>query len=92
MKCKIAFIENNRNIFHSKLLSGKSILPQSEGVMKYLRVYKNDPMSNFREYQKWNKREFQEYKGDLEGDFLRFLGQVQRLAKEPIEIEVNFRK
>ena len=31
--------------------------------------------------------------GDLEGDFLRCLGQVQRLAKQkPLEIEVNFRK
>jgi hypothetical protein len=33
------------------------------------------------------------YEGDLEGDFLRSLGQVQRLAKEnPIDIEVDFRK
>ena len=31
--------------------------------------------------------------GDLEADFLRFLGKVQKLAKEkPLEIEVNFRK
>jgi hypothetical protein len=50
-------------------------------------------MNNFREYQKWNKREVQEYNGDLETDFLKFLGQVQRLAKEqPVEIEVDFRK
>ena len=53
----------------------------------------DDPMNNFREYQKWNKRKVQEYDGDLEGDFLKFLGQVQRLAKEqPVEIEVDFRK
>jgi len=42
----------------------------------------NDPMNNFREYQKWNRREVQEYKGDLEKDFLKFLGQAQKLAKE----------
>jgi hypothetical protein len=33
------------------------------------------------------------YEGDLEMDFLRFLGQVQRMAKEkPVEVEVDFRK
>jgi hypothetical protein len=33
------------------------------------------------------------YEGDLEADFLRFLGQVQRMAKEnPVEIEVDFSK
>lgn len=53
----------------------------------------DDPMNNFRDYQKWNRRELQDYKGDLEGDFLKFLGQVQRLAKEkPVEVGVNFRK
>jgi hypothetical protein len=53
----------------------------------------DDPMNNFREYQKWNSRQVQEYKGDLESDFLKFLGQVQRLAKEqPVETEVDFRK
>lgn len=33
------------------------------------------------------------YNGDLETDFLRFLGQVQRAAKEePLDVEADFRK
>jgi len=33
------------------------------------------------------------YRGDLESDFLRFLGQVQRAAKEnPLDVEIDLRK
>jgi hypothetical protein len=33
------------------------------------------------------------YKGDLEGDFLRCIGKVQRLSKaNPTDVEVDFRK
>jgi hypothetical protein len=44
-----------------------------------------------KDHERWGFKWLQT--GDLEMDFLRSLGQVQRLAKEnPLEIEVNFRK
>lgn len=50
--------------------------------IKYLRIYQNQ-----------NRHEVQAYKGDLEADFLKFLGQVQKMAKEqPVDVEVDFRK
>ena len=52
-----------------------------------------NPMKYFKDFQKWGKDWIQEYDGDLESDFLKFLGQMQRLAKEqPVEIEADFRK
>lgn len=43
------------------------------------------------EHQKWGFKWL--YNGDLEADFLKFLGQVQRMArKNPVEMEVDFRK
>jgi hypothetical protein len=43
------------------------------------------------EHRKWGF-EWQ-YNGDLERDFLLFLGQVQRVAKEkPIDVNAIFRK
>jgi hypothetical protein len=52
-----------------------------------------DPLATLRKERdrSWNKR--QKYEGDLEMDFLKFLAQVQRLAKEkPVDVEVDFRK
>jgi hypothetical protein len=53
----------------------------------------DSPIKYFRKFQIWNKQDVQEYAGDLETDFLRFLGQVQNLVKEqPVDVEVDFRK
>jgi hypothetical protein len=55
-----------------------------DNPMKYLRKYQT---------QNYNKEDLKSYHGDLEADFLRFLGRVQRMVKEqPSEVEVNFRK
>jgi len=50
--------------------------------MKYLEKHDDDFQSNPQPYQ-----------GDLEGEFLSFLGQVQKAAKEkPADVEADFRK
>jgi len=44
-----------------------------------------------RDHHKWGFEWL--YDGDLETDFLRFLGQVQRAVKEkPLDVKVDFRK
>jgi len=44
-----------------------------------------------REQQRWGFKWL--YTGDLEMDFLKFLGQVQRMVKEkPVEVKVDFRR
>ena len=48
-------------------------------------------MKCFQEFQQQNKYKTQTYKGDLEMDFLKFLGQVQTAAKQnPVDVEFNF--
>jgi hypothetical protein len=66
----------------------------AEFLNKYPSSLRN-PMPAFRrfvnEHRKWGF-EWQ-YNGDLERDFLLFLGQVQRVAKEkPIDVNAIFRK
>ncbi len=54
-----------------------------------------NPIKIFRKFQKdeYNQEKMRKYPGDLEHDFLRFLGMIQRLTKEqPFEIEVDFGK
>jgi hypothetical protein len=46
-----------------------------------------------RDLRERNRDEPQQYQGDLEADFLNFLGQVQKAAKEkPANVEADFRK
>ena len=53
----------------------------------------DNPTKYLRRFQEQNRYKVQSYGGDLESDFLRFLGQVQRVAKEnPVDVEVDFRK
>jgi hypothetical protein len=53
----------------------------------------DNPIKHLRKFQVWNRRDVQGYGGDLERDFLKFLGNVQRLVKEqPVDMEVDFRK
>lgn len=54
-----------------------------------------NPMASFRkfldDYKRWSHEWL--YEGDLETDFLRTLGQIQKAAKEePVGIEMDFRK
>ncbi len=50
-----------------------------------------NPMKCFQEFQEHNKYKTQTYQGDLETDYLKFLGQVQKAAKEnPIDVEFDF--
>jgi len=54
-----------------------------------------NPMASFRKFLDTYKRWSHEwlYEGDLETDFLRILGQIQKAAKEePVGIEMDFRK
>jgi hypothetical protein len=55
----------------------------------------SDPMASYRawiEEQKHLARR-EPYEGDLETDFLRSLGEIQRSAKEkPVQVEIDFRK
>jgi hypothetical protein len=52
-----------------------------------------NPLVCIQRFREQNKNKPWTYKGDLEADFLKFLGQVQKAAKEkPIEIEADFRK
>ncbi|MBT9162432.1 MAG: hypothetical protein DDT27_00990 [Dehalococcoidia bacterium] len=53
-----------------------------------------NPMESLRkfldEYKHWSQEWL--YDGDLEADFLRLLGQIQRVAREkPMEVEIDFR-
>jgi len=53
-----------------------------------------NPMTSFRTFQRGHKRFYGEwlYEGDLEGDFLRILGQIQKAAIEsPVGVEIDFR-
>jgi hypothetical protein len=53
----------------------------------------DNPIKYLRKYQDWNRRELHSYESDLENDFLKFLGQVQRMSKEkPVDVEVDFRR
>ena len=53
----------------------------------------DNPIKHLRNFQVYNRRDVQEYAGDLERGFLKFLGNVQRLVKEqPVDMEVDFRK
>ena len=52
-----------------------------------------DPLTTLRKERNRGSNKGREYNGDLEMDFLKFLGQVQRMAKEnPVEVEVDFKK
>ena len=53
-----------------------------------------DPMVSLRRFQgEYRHQSYQQlYEGDLEADFLRCLGQIQKAAREkPVGIEVDFR-
>ncbi len=53
-----------------------------------------NPMDSFRKFLDEHKRFYHEwlYKGDLETDFLRILGHIQRAAREtPVGAEIDFR-
>ena len=55
----------------------------------------SDPMAFFRISMEEQKRlpRMKPYEGDLETDFLRSLGDIQRSAKKkPVEVEIDFRK
>jgi len=57
-------------------------------------VSMKNPMACFRMCLDEDKRLSREwrYEGDLETDFLRALGEIQRLAKEkPVHVEIDFR-
>ena len=59
--------------------------PYPESMINPLAALQKERDQN--RYRPWT------YIGDLEGDFIKFLGQVQRMAKEkPIEVEVDFSK
>ena len=53
-----------------------------------------NPMASYRKFldeHKLGPREWL-YKGDLEADFLRSLGEIQKAAREkPLRIEIDFR-
>ena len=53
-----------------------------------------NPMVSYRKFLVEHKRWYREwlYEGDLESDFLRALGEIQRAAKEkPLGLEIDFR-
>ena len=53
-----------------------------------------NPMASFRKFVDEHKRFYHEwlYEGDLETDFLRMLGHMQRVAVEsPVGAEIDFR-
>jgi hypothetical protein len=55
----------------------------------------SDPMASFRACKEEQKSllRMESYEGDLETDFLRSLGEIQRSAKEkPVQVEIDFRK
>jgi hypothetical protein len=53
----------------------------------------DNPIKYLKKFQISNRRDVQDYTGDLETEFLRFLGQVQNLVKEqPVDVELDFRK
>jgi hypothetical protein len=57
-----------------------------DNPIKVLREYQNSKLVS-------HKDDIKAYQGDLEQDYLKYLGKVHRLAKEqPVEIEVDFRK
>ena len=52
-----------------------------------------NPMASLRSFQREHKRFYGEwlYEGDLEADFLRILGQIQKAAIEsPVGVEIDF--
>jgi len=52
-----------------------------------------DPLGTLRKERNRSNNKGREYEGDLEMDFLKFLGKVQKLTKEkPVDVEVDFRK
>ena len=52
-----------------------------------------NPLKCLREFRKQNIGSLHAYNGDLEADFLSFLGQVQKAARErPDDVEFDFRK
>jgi len=53
-----------------------------------------NPMASYRKFLDEHKLELREwlYEGDLEGDFLRFLRDIQKAAREkPLRLEIDFR-
>jgi len=53
-----------------------------------------DPMASLRKFlDEYKHQSYQQlYEGDLETDFLRSLGEIQRAAREmPVEVEADFR-
>ena len=53
----------------------------------------NAPLKCLQEFLGEKRNMLQPYRGDLESDFLSFLGQVQRAAKEnPLDVEIDLRK
>jgi hypothetical protein len=50
-----------------------------------------NPLKCVRDFQEQNQDEPLTYEGDLEADYLKFLANVQRLAKEnPVNVEFDF--
>jgi hypothetical protein len=51
----------------------------------------NDPMLRLRDYKKMNPNKPMNYEGDLEADYIRFMAEVEKAAKEnPVGIEFDF--
>jgi len=51
-----------------------------------------NPTVYLQKFQEQNRNKSQSYEGDLETDFLRILGQIQREAREqPVGVETDFR-
>jgi len=51
-----------------------------------------NPAVHLRKFQEQNRNKSQQYEGDLETDFLRILGQIQKEGGEkPVGVEIDFR-
>ena len=62
----------------------------AEMLLDYPDVMTN-PMQHLKKFQEWNRDKPKMYQGDLEADYLHFLGHVQKAAKEnPINVEFDF--
>ncbi len=65
------------------------------GILRGYPASLADPMASLRKFLNEYKHQSyqQSYEGDLEVDFLRSLGQIQRAAKErPVGVEMDFRR
>jgi hypothetical protein len=51
----------------------------------------SDPMIGLRDHKKMHPDKSMNYEGDLEADYLKFLAEVQKTAKEnPVDVEFDF--